>query len=619
MNVEQQEVVDFFHKHAPLNSLTEAQLQLVLSNLEISYFKAGSPILSFDEPANYWFVIRSGAVEVFRRDGQLYNRLCEGGYFGEFGLLRGKKVRFPAKALEDTLCYMIPGPVFTTLFEESEPFASYVEIEDNTRLKQAVSRQQQSNVLFTANVHSLISAPPLCLVGDTPLQEAAATMAAANQTALIVQDQPGGPMGIVTDHDFRDRVVAQGLPYSTPLKQIMTANPRTVMHNQLVFEAMMLMLRHNTQHLPVLKDGEVVGVVSQSDLVKYQSRNSLFLVNSIFNANSVEELAALKKDVQEAFVRMVQEDANSRMVGSAMAAIGRSFKQKLLELAVQQFGPPPVPCCFLALGSMAREEQLIVTDQDNALVLAEHYSPAEHGEYFEQLARFVCDGLDACGYDYCTGNIMASNPKWRMTLAAWKATFTEWIEKPNAESLLNSNVFFDLDGVWGEQDFAAQLNQLIRSKANTSYRFLASMARNALLRTPPLGFFKDFVMETDGSQTQTINMKRRGTAPLADLIRVHALSIGSKSRNSFARLADIEKSGILAKGQAANIRDAMELIASVRTRHQAVAVAAGHAPNNNVDPKQLSDFERKNLKDAFQILSDAQTFLKFRYQSSRGN
>jgi len=190
MNVEQQEIVEFFQKHAPLNSLTQAQLQLVLANLEISYFKAGSPILSFDEPANYWFVIRSGAVEVFRRDGQLYNRLCEGGYFGEFGLLRGNKVRFPAKALEDTLCYMIPASIFITLFDESEPFASYVEIEDNTRLKQAVSRQQQSNVLFTANIHSLISAPPLCLPGDTPLREAALKMAAANQTALIVQDQP---------------------------------------------------------------------------------------------------------------------------------------------------------------------------------------------------------------------------------------------------------------------------------------------------------------------------------------------------------------------------------------------------------------------------------------------
>jgi CBS domain-containing protein len=250
--------------------------------------------------------------------------------------------------------------------------------------------------------------------------------------------------------------------------------------------------------------------------------------------------------------------------------------------------------------------------------LADTYKAELHGEYFEKLANFVCDGLNACGYDYCTGKIMASNPQWRMPLAAWKQTFTDWIENPSPEGLLNSNVFFDLDGVWGETAFANQLNQLIRSKGASSYRFLSSMARNALLRTPPLGFFKDFVMETDGSQTKTINMKRRGTAPLADLIRVHALSVGSLSRNSFARLADIEKAGILVKGQVANIRDSMELISMVRIRHQALSVDAGKAPDNNVDPKQLSDFERKNLKDAFQILSDAQTFLKFRYQSSRG-
>jgi CBS domain-containing protein len=618
MNAEQLEIIEFFQKHAPLNSLGEAHVQLVLANLEISYFKAGSPILSFDEPANYWFVIRSGAVEVFRRDGQLYNRLCEGGYFGEFGLLRGKKVRFPAKALEDTLCYLIPATVFGTLFEQCEAFADYVEIEDNTRLKQAVSRSHQNNVLFTANIDQLISNSPLCLSGDTPVQEAAVQMAQSNQTAVIVQDESQSLIGIVTDQDFRDRVVAKGLPYSTPIRHIMTESPGTVNHNQLVFEAMMLMLRNNTQHVPVLKNSEVVGMVSQSDLVKYQSRNSLFLVNSIFNATSVVELAALKKDVQAAFVRMVQEDANSRMVGSAMAAIGRSFKQKLLELAVQELGSPPVPCCFLALGSMAREEQLIVTDQDNALIIDDRYDPALHGQYFERLANLVCDGLNACGYDHCTGKIMASNPQWRMPLAQWKSTFLDWINNPSPEGLLNSNVFFDLDGVWGETAFANELNQLIRSKGSASYRFLSSMARNAILRTPPLGFFKDFVMEMDGSQTKTINMKRRGTAPLADLIRVHALSVGSHSRNSFARLADIEKSGILVKGQVANIRDSMELISMVRIRHQAISLESGGKPDNNVDPKKLSDFERKNLKDAFQILSDAQTFLKFRYQSSRG-
>jgi CBS domain-containing protein len=617
MQAEQLEIMGFMQQHAPLSFLTDEQMNLLVNHIEISYYKAGTPILNFEAPAQYWFFIRSGAVEVFRRNGELYNRLSEAGYFGEFGLIRGNKVRFPVKALEDTLCYLIPAQIFNTLFETNEAFADYVEVEDHTRLKQAASKNTDNHHLFTANVEALVSRPALQLPARTTVQEAAAHMVAENQTAVLVQgDTP--LLGIVTDQDFRDKVVAKGLAYDTPLEHIMSAAPITVQHNQLVFEAMMLMLRQHVQHLPVIKKGEVLGMVSQTDLVKYQSRNSLFVVNQIFNAQSAQELAGMKQDVRDSYVRMIQEDANSRMVGTAMAAIGRSFKQKLLELAEQELGKPPVPYCFLALGSMAREEQLIVTDQDNGLILADPYQESEHGPYFERLAKFVCDGLDACGYTHCTGDIMATNPKWRKTLSQWKAQFANWIEQPTPEGLLNSNVFFDLDGVWGQTELAKQLNQFIVNKAQSAKVFLACMSRNALLRTPPLGFFKDFVMETDGSQTDVINMKRRGTAPLADLIRVHALAVGSHARNSFARLDDIEKAKILAPGQAHNIRDAMELIAMVRIRRQADMLHQGLEPNNNIDPKTLSDFERRTLKDAFQILSDAQKFLKFRYHTVRG-
>ncbi len=617
MQAEQLEIMGFLQQHAPLSFLTDEQMNLLVNHIEISYYKAGTPILNFEAPAQYWFFIRNGAVEVFRRNGELYNRLSEAGYFGEFGLIRGNKVRFPVKALEDTLCYLIPAQIFNTLFENNEAFADYVEVEDHTRLKRAASKSTDNHHLFTANVEALIGRPALQLPAHTTVQEAAAHMVAENQTAVLVQgDSP--LLGIVTDQDFRDKVVAKGLAYDTPLEHIMSAAPITVQHNQLVFEAMMLMLRQHVQHLPVIKKGEVLGMVSQTDLVKYQSRNSLFVVNQIFNAQNAQELAAMKQDVRDSYVRMIQEDANSRMVGTAMAAIGRSFKQKLLELAEQELGKPPVPYCFLALGSMAREEQLIVTDQDNGLILADHFQESEHGPYFERLARFVCDGLDACGYTYCTGDIMATNPQWRKTLSQWKAQFAHWIEQPTPEGLLNSNVFFDLDGVWGQTDLAKQLNQFIVNKAQSAKVFLACMSRNALLRTPPLGFFKDFVMETDGSQTDVINMKRRGTAPLADLIRVHALAVGSHARNSFARLDDIDKAKILTPGQAHNLRDAMELIAMVRIRRQADMLHQGQEPNNNIDPKTLSDFERRTLKDAFQILSDAQKFLKFRYHTVRG-
>ena len=483
-------------------------------------------------------------------------------------------------------------------------------------------------------MEKLIGQLPLILPPNTSVQEAALRMTEEGVSSVLISNEqvPNNQVstennddetddepviGIVTDVDIRSRLVAQGLDLSTPVTDIMTSQLNTVQSNQYVFEAMMLMLKHKVMHLPVLKNSRPIGLISHQDILRYESQNSLFVVKSIFSAQNVDELATLKEEVHACFSRMVDEDANSQMIGSAMAVIGRSFKQRLLELAEEAFGPPPIPYCFLALGSMARDEQLIVTDQDNALVLDNRFEPKVHDEYFSKLANFVCDGLDRCGYTYCKGGIMATNKKWRQPLNVWEQYFTQWIEKPTPETLLNSAIFFDLDGVWGKKVWAEKLNRLIRQKAHKNSRFLACMARNALLRTPPLGFFKDFVMETDGRQTNSINMKRRGTAPIADLIRVHALSVGAKGRNSFSRLNDVIDAKILPPGRGADLRDALEFIAMVRIRHQAFDLEMNRVPDNDIEPEYLSDFERKNLRDAFQILSDAQKYMKYRYQPGR--
>jgi len=623
MQTEQIEIFDFLRQYQPFSVLPDAVLQQLAQATDVAYFKAGSQILEFGTELHDWYVIRSGSVEVYRRNGELYNRLSAGGFFSEFGLLRNRRVRFPVKALEDTLLYLIPAELFLTIFEDYEEFADQVEVEDKTRLRQAVARKEDANELMTARIETLLNRDPVLIPYTSSAREAAKQMTEENVSALLVTDDSADATsllrGIVTDRDITDRLVAAGLPYETPVTDIMTPQVVAVEHNQLVFEAMLKMLRDNVHHLPVLRKGTPLGVITLPDIIRYESQNSLFVVRSIFSAQSVEELMSLQEDVRSCFRRMIAEDANSRMIGSSMAVIGRSFKQRLLELAEEKFGPPPVPYCFLAMGSMAREEQLIVTDQDNAIILDNSFDPALHDDYFLQLARFVSDGLDACGYKYCTGHIMATNKKWRQPLRVWEQYFTNWIEQPTPEFLLNSAIFFDLEGVWGKNKWADQLNKLIHHKARKNNRFLACMARNALLRTPPLGFFKNFVMEADGDHHKSINMKRRGTAPLADLIRVHALSIGSESRNSFERLQDVIDAKILSPGSGPDLRDALELIAMVRIRHQALDLDAGRVPDNNIEPENLSDFERKNLRDAFLIVANAQKYLKYRYQPGRSN
>lgn len=620
MQAEHQEIIDFIQRYPPFDVLPTTALARIAANIEVSYYKAGTPILTFGQQVDAWYVIRSGAVEIYRRNGDLYNRLSAGGYFGEFGLLRENSVRFPVTALEDTLTYLIPAPIFNELFRKHEVFADLVEVEDRTRLRQTVARTEEANGLMSSRIEALISRPLVTIDSRATVSETAQKMSKEGVSSLLIvsSDVKGKTLaGIVTDKDLRDRVIAGGLSFATPVSEIMTAQLCHVEHYQLVFEAMLTMMQHNIHHLPVLKNGHPVGVISQSDIIRYESQNSLFIVSRIFHCNSKEELSALKNEVRACFARIVREDANSQMTGRAMAVIGRSFTQRLLALAEAELGPPPVPYCFITLGSMARQEQLLVTDQDNAMILDNRYDALHHEAYFMALSRRVSEGLAACGYSYCKGNIMATNSRWCQPLSVWEGYFDEWIDSPSPQTLLDSAIFFDLDAVWGQVEWGEQLNQRITHKVRHNSRFLACMARNALLRKPPLGFFKNFVMEPSGQHTQSIDMKRRGTAPLADLIRVHALAAGSKAHNSFDRLQDIMQTDILPHGRGQDLRDSLEFISMVRIRHQAQDVENGQEPDNRIEPLNLSDFERKNLKDAFQILSNAQKYLKYRYQPGR--
>ncbi len=625
MHAEQLEIAGFLAQHPPFNELPETALHEIAQQVEISYYRAGRDILQFREPIQDLYVVRSGVVETFRRTGELYNRLGEGGIFGQLGLMMNRRVRFPVKALEDTLLYCIPVTLFNELCDRFDTFADYFEAEDDALLRNAISAQAENNDLTTVKVKELITRELVTCASNTSIRDAALQMTEHGVSLLLVTnsttpaantDASPPIVGILTDRDMRSRVMAEGLSFDRPVGEVMTEELVTLDDNAYVFEAMLSMLRFNVHHLPIMHRRRCIGVISMSDILRHESQSSILLARGIFAQQSVDGLKYYAQQLPAVFVRMANEDANSHMIGSAMSVIGRSFKQRLLELAEEKLGPPPVPYSFLALGSMARNEQLIVTDQDNAIILHNDYREDRHGRYFEELARFVSDGLAECGYPYCSGNIMATNPAYRVSLDEWKQQFSDWIEKPQPKALLNSCIFFDLDSVWGEDKLAEELRQFVADKAPKHRAFLASMARNALNRTPPLGFFKEFVLEQDGKHRNSINLKRRGTAPLTDAIRVHALAVGSKAQNSFERIEDIKQAGLLPSGKAQDLSDALEYLAIVRARHQALAIQAGEEPDNNVQPEMLSSFERRNLKEAFRVLHNAQNFLKFRYKSN---
>jgi CBS domain-containing protein len=630
MEAEIREIRDHVSRHAPFDGLTDDLLDEVAGAVEIAYFKAGTTIAEQDRPLQALFYIRSGAVEVYRHNGQLFSRLGEGDIFGQFALLRDSQVRFPVQAIEDTLLYRIPKPVFDHLCAADDDFADFVEL-SGSRLQSTVEQSRRDNDMIATPVRRLISRLPVMIEESATVQEAARLMT-ENDVSSVLLLKPGNEedsdrlfadaegrqwllTGMITDKDLRQRIIAEGASAQTPLSSISHGWLIAIQSNESVNEAMLTMLRNNIQRLPILHRRRPVGVVYLSDIVRYETNNSVYLVNNIFSRTSVKGLARLTPEVRASFVRLVDEGATSRMIGGAMSSVGRSLMRRLVELAEADLGPPPVPYCFMVHGSLARNDQSITTDQDNAMVLHDSFDPKRHDEYFRELARYVSDGLDACGYPYCNGGVMATKGPWRQPLARWKRYFSDWIAKPDPQRLLHSCIFFDLDAVHGEARFVEELQDLIAAQAKASPRFLAALARNALGRTPPLGFFRTFVLEQDGRYNNTINIKRRGIAPLNDVIRVHALGVGSRAQNGFERLDDISSAGALPAGQTDKLSYALEFLSIVRMRHQAQKIKDDHEPDNAIQPEQIPDKERHNLKEAFQILSNAQNFLRFRYPS----
>lgn len=613
MDIELSEILDTLCEYAPFADLKdEPILQEMVKDIEIQYLRAGQWAIAPEERNETLFFIRSGAVESKGREGKLLRRMHEGDIFGSSSLLRGGKSSQTMRALEDTLLYRIPARWFIQFYTDFDAFSDFFEVSREVRLKTAMDSQSSDLSLMTCPIHSLLRRQPIMADISVDIMTAANIMSEERVSSLMITENDL-LVGILTDRDLRNRVVAKGLAFDTGVSSVMTRDPISVDAGDFASEAVLKMMSSNIHHLPVLKKDRPIGVISTGDLVQRESHGSIYVISDIYKQEDVEGLVSISKKMTHTFTQLVNADANTQMIGNAMSHIGVAFVKRLLQLGERQLGPAPVPYCFLALGSQAREEQTISTDQDNAMILSDRYNEAEHGDYFRELSEYVCNNLDKCGYPLCTGDIMAMNPKWRMTLSQWKAQFSEWILKHKAEALLHLSIFFDLRGIYGDKIFAAQLNRHIREQAQSHKSFLSALARNANQRTPPLGFFRQFVLDDEGKQSRTFNLKGRGIAPICDLVRVHALALGSSKLNTFERLEDIEEAGIMPDGRARDLILALEMIGMVRIKNQKSQIENGEEPDNKVDPETLSAFEKRHLRDAFNIVARQQEFLKYRY------
>ena len=617
LDVELAEIRDFLAAHPPFDCLPDEVLDATPSRLSIGYHRRGSVVLTEGSTPHELLVVRSGAVELRDLDGDLVERGGVGTCIGGAALSMGGPQPVTVQAIEDTLVLACPAALFHELSQRHAEFASFFEHRAG-RLRDAVTRQRQQHLtigdraVLQSRVGDLVRRAPVSVRADVAIVDAARLMSEERTSSVLITEGER-LVGILTDRDLRNRVLAASGDPGAPVSTVMTSDPATCRPDAPALEAMLELARRNIHHLPVVEHGLPLGMITATDLLRLQQTSPVFLVGDIAKATDVGTVAELATRLHRVAAGLVRQGMSAHDAGRVLTTVGDAIEQRLLALAEAEMGPPPVSYAWLTLGSRARFEQALGPDQDHALLLHDDFRPEPHAAYFQELAERVTSGLETVGYPRCRGEKMATNPKWRQPLATWRGLVAHWVGTPTGEAVLEASVFFDLRHQYGDRALTAELAATQRRAAQGTPIFLAHLAAHAASQHPPLGFFRELVVDRSGAHRDTLDIKRGGINIIVEIARLHGLACGSEATSTIDRLDDAVAAHSLSPELAADLRDAWEFLAHLRLHHQAEQVRSGQPVDNRVHPSAISHFEKRNLKAAFGVIRAAQNALALRY------
>jgi CBS domain-containing protein len=602
MGTDLQTIIAFLETVHPYDNLPRDELARVAASFSRREYAAGTQIYTLGAPLEGVYLIKSGGVEVTDANGALVSVLSKRNSFGERGLMRDGLAATHARAAEDSVVLLLPVAEFRRLSAEFPPFARFF-----NRSRKAEPRGTD---VATMKIADLLARKPLSCGPDATVREAAQIMRDAHISSLgVTEPAPGGEKlrGIVTVRDLSNKVLAGGMSPDTPVSAVMTADPIFLPPTALGSDILHIMLERRIGHLPIVDHGLFAGMITQTDLTRFQAVSSAVLIRDIASASSVAEMANVTAQIPQLLVQLVGGHQSHEVVTRLITDIADAVTRRLLAMAEAELGPAPVPYLWLACGSQGRQEQTGVSDQDNCLILDDAATPDDM-RYFHRLAKIVSDGLNDCGYVYCPGDMMATAERWCQPVRVWRDYFHGWINKPSPEAQMLASVMFDLRVIGGTGvSLFTDLQAETLERASKNSIFVAHMISNSLKHTPPLGLIRGFATIRSGEHRNHIDMKHNGVVPVADLGRIYALQGRLTEANTRARLHAAEEAGVISASGARDLIEAYDLIATMRLESQSHLIKSGRKPDNYLAPSDLSDFERSHLRDAFVVVRTMQS------------
>ncbi|MGZ4255846.1 MAG: putative nucleotidyltransferase substrate binding domain-containing protein [Solirubrobacteraceae bacterium] len=591
-------------RHPPFDGIDPEEVRAALEGAQEHAFDTGDIALVEDgAPALGLWVILDGSMDIVH-EGEVIQVLEPGECFGHPSLLTGMAPAFTVRARERSRCLMFSGDASRRLLG-TVAGATYVAASMRKRLTGAGHTVHALRDVGTTPVSAIMRAATFC-DPDEPLRQAAGRLGQDSTSALLVR-LADDRLGILADADVRASVTGGEIALDAPVRTIARTPVPTVPAAQLAVEAAVDMVATGAEHLAVTDARGVCGILSASDLLGLDARSPIALRHMILGAADEDALVRATQELPRLFLLLVRAGVPARELGRVLSLQHDTIVARLVDFSIWRAGPAPLAWAWLDLGSAARREFTLASDQDNALA----YADPEPGEeeavdaYFERLGSDVNDGLARCGIGVDNNGVLAGKRLWRMSKGAWLRTFAECLTEPDESHLIRASVAFDFRPAAGGLLLVSELTEYIRD-ARRHPQFMRLMARTANGYPLALGFRGQLATGRDGDPPDRLDLKRGGIIPLVNLVRFHALAHGVTISPTLDRIEAVANVGGLERDVADGLSEAWSVITRLRFEHHAAQIAEGGAPDNLVDPGALPPIARADLKEALHVVRRAQ-------------
>ncbi len=621
------EFFEFLSKTLPFTELDRQTLEHLASRCLMEFYPKGTVIFrQYVTEVAHFHLIQKGGVKFYLSSDETLVTLRdyggEGESFGALSIVRGEKADFHVEAIEDTFCLLIDKDTFLDVFRDNDRFAKHYldsfsedvmgSIYAELRYDTIGLRGEQTYHLFDTQLRSVVKGPPVFIEGTATVQQAGARMAEIGAEALLVKDQSGTVVGLVVDADLRTKVVAEALDYQTPVTEIMSSPLLTIPAQAGCFDALLKMMRERVGHLVVEHRKTIIGVLRSQDIVIYQGASPVLLFREIEAQQSIQGLCGHSKKIPIVIRTLLEEGARAGHISQIVTIFNDRILKGLLSHVQEETGPPPMPFCWLALGSQGRKEEVFPGDQQIALVHpdAEPNQRTLMYEYYRSFSHKAVSQLRTCGYPVNEQQILPSNPRWCQPWSVWRDYLDDWLRKADPSKIAACKVFLDFRAVFGDGSIADSLRDYAVCTAMNQPIFLRLLANDCLSRWPRVSFFRDRVVEDGGEHSKSLDLKIRVLTPFVDFARLMALRHGIRETGTIDRLRLLEEQGHLPQDLCVEAREAFEFHVQLTLVNRLKMVEAGTQPDTYVRPSALTDRERRTLKEAFGVIDRMMEYIK---------